>query len=273
MNRYQYRDERGEHMHLLDNRPLIGTSRVGSILAKPLTWWASGLAVQTFGCPDPKILTKIKNKKASQDEISAHYSAMKHALRMIHSMTVEQFSALIDKAYRAHQSPLKEKAVAGTDLHAELERFVNNCMALGSVSLTAYDPKIDPFIQWTTENVKRFLWSEGNTFSEKMWTGGISDVGMELHSGKYAILDFKSTKEAYRNQFIQIAGYDLQISESGIVDVNGNHLYSLEQPISEYYIFAFGGTNPKCYPYFDMVGARKAFVNCLELYKFLPQDE
>ncbi len=270
MNRYRYFNEAGQHLHTLNDLPLIGTSRVVSILAKPLTWWASGLAVQTFGCPDPKVLTKIKNKKATIAERDKHVSSLRLAHTIIKGMSDEAYAALIDKAYRAHATTLKTTAVSGTDLHAECERYVKDQMR--DHYLGVYDPKIRPFIDWSSENVKRFLWSEGHTFSEKMWTGGISDAGCELASGKYAIIDFKSTKEAYCSQFIQIAGYDLQIEESGIVDADGNHLYSLEKPISEYYIFAFGSDEPKPYPYFDIVGARKAFVNTLELYKFLPQD-
>jgi hypothetical protein len=62
MNRYQY-IEKGEwngtpasHLHLLDNKPLIGTTTAGKVLAKQgLPWWASACAVKTLGWTDPKI--------------------------------------------------------------------------------------------------------------------------------------------------------------------------------------------------------------------------
>ena len=75
-NRYQYLNGSGEHVHQLDGQPLIGTSRVGGILAKPLTYWASGLAVQVFGCANPKLLTKIKNGKATAQEKRDHMAAL-----------------------------------------------------------------------------------------------------------------------------------------------------------------------------------------------------
>ncbi len=272
MNRYKYLNSAGEHVHTLDNRPLIGTSRVGSILAKPLTWWASGLAVQVFGCPDPKVLTKIKNRKASQAEIAKHAAAMDHSLRMIQTMDVEQFSALVDQAYRAHATTLKEKAVAGTDLHAELERFVKWHMDIPRNNPPMVDQKIDPFVQWTYENVKRFLWSEGHCYSEKHWLGGICDVGYEKHDGTFGIGDFKSAKDAYPEHFFQIAGYNIQIDENGVVDADGNLLYELEKPVTEYIVVPFGAAKVEPKRNFDQAGMRETFLHMLAIYKKLPQE-
>ncbi len=269
MNRYRYANAAGEHVHLLDNRPLIGTSRVGSILAKPLTWWASGLAVQAFGCPDPKVLTKIKNKKATAQEKADHEKAMFMALRMIKHMNPTEYGELIDKAYRAHATTLKEKAVAGTDLHAELERFVKDHMRK---SPSVYDEKIEPFQTWTFENVKRFLWSEGHCYSEKHWLGGICDVGYEKHDGTFGIGDFKSAKDAYFEHFTQIAGYHIQITENGVVNADGDLIYTLEKPVTEYIVVPFGA--PKVFPRrnFDQVGMRETFLHMLAIYKKMPQD-
>lgn len=269
MNRYRYTDAAGEHCHTLDGRPLIGTSRVGSVIAKPLTWWASGLAVQQFGCPDPKVLTKIKNRKASVAEMQAHTLALSAALKTIQKLDVDQYAALIDKAYRAHATTLKEKAATGTDLHAECERFVKDHMVKAP---SVYDEKIQPFIEWTFANVKRFLWSEGHCYSEKHWLGGISDAGYEKRDGTFGIIDFKSSKEAYMEQFWQCSGYDLQISENGVVDADGNLIYTLEKPITEYCIFPFGAKEPAPQFNFDMAGSKEAFLCALTLYKKLPQE-
>ncbi len=273
--RYKYLNSAGEHVHTLDGHALIGTSRVGSILAKPLTWWASGLAVQTFGCPDPKVLTKIKNGKATAAEKQDHARAMEIAHTMFQHMSVAAFSALIDKAYRAHATTLKEKAVAGTDLHAELERFVKDQMDTTDDTVLPddiYDVKIHPFIEWSRENVKRFLYSEGHCFSERYWLGGISDAGYEKHDGTFGIIDFKSSKEAYIEQFWQCAGYDIEIAENGVVDADGNLIYTLEKPIQEYCIFAFGAPKPRPQFNFDMAGSKEAFLACLTIYQKLPQD-
>jgi hypothetical protein len=80
-NKYRFLeiDENGQecHLHQLwserkqDWENLTGTTTVLEVLGKPLTWWASGLAVKEFsGIEDCKVLTKIKNKKATKKEIA-----------------------------------------------------------------------------------------------------------------------------------------------------------------------------------------------------------
>ena len=271
-NRYKFLNSKGEHVHLLDERPLIGTSRVGSVLSKPFAWFGSGKAVEAFGCPDAKVLTKIKNKKATEEEKSNHLSAMRIALTTIQHMDTAQFMALIDKAYRAHDTFKKSKAQAGTDLHAELERFVKLHMAGQFGKGAGYPEQIKPFADWTFANVKRFLWSEGHNYSEKNWVGGISDAGYEKHDGTFGIIDFKSAKEAYIDHFWQCAGYDINISENGVFTPDGDQIYQLEKPISEYCVFAFGAESPKPQFNFDMVGSKEVFLAMLTLYKKLPQD-
>jgi hypothetical protein len=276
MNRYQYLNGNGEHVHQLDGQPLIGTSRVGGILAKPLTYWASGLAVQTFGVPDYKVLGRIKTGKATLREKADHMAALEAALKVIKGSTVEQYAALIDKAYRAHATTLKEKATAGTDLHAELERFVKDRMDITDDTVlpnVMYDEKIYPFIAWSHDNVKRFLWAEGHCYSEKHWLGGICDVGYEKHDGTYGIGDFKSAKGAYFEHFTQIAGYHIQIEENGVLDSDGNQIYALEKPVTEYIVVPFGAPKVEPQPHVDQAGLRDTFLHMLAVYKAMPKPE
>jgi hypothetical protein len=277
---YRYLDSAGEHLHEINVdgswRPLIGTSRVGSVIAKPLTWWASGLAVQTFGCPNPKVLTRIKNKKASQDEITAHHEAMRVAFAKIQDMTLGEFSTLIDTAYRAHAINNRESKKAGTDLHAECEKFVRYHMqqvATERVSPLVWPVEIRPFVDWAHANVKRFLWSEGHVFSEKMWTGGISDAGYEKLDGTIGILDFKSSKEAYLEQYAQCAGYAIQVEENGVFDAEGNQLHAKPiKPFDEVAVFPFGAEKPEPRFHVDMDGLKKMFRAELYIYNMLPKE-
>lgn len=266
---YKYIDEKGEHMHTLNGQPLIGTSSVGSVIAKPLTYWASGLAVMQLGVPDSKVLTKLKNKKATVEEVKALYASCGVFLEGLRGMDIEKYVKLMQKAYTAHATTLKDKAEEGTDLHAELERYVKDTMLLKETKKIKYEDRIQPFIDWTFVNVKRFLWSEAHCFSEKMWTGGISDVGAELNDGKYIIIDFKSSKEAYLGQFWQCVGYAMQIEENGWFDRNGQQLGTLDKPIDYVCIVPFGA--PKVEPKFnyDMAGGKEAFLAELVLYKKL----
>lgn len=280
MNRYKYVDEKKEHLHTLDGTPLYGTSSVSSVLAKPLTWWASGLAVACFGVTDGKVLTKIKNKKATVEEKTEMFESLASQHDEIKGMTTEEYFKLCDQAYRAHTTVLKSKAAEGTDLHAELERFIKSEMEdqkqgikVGA-DISLFNERIHPLIKWSRENVKEHLWSEGNCYSEKNWTGGISDWGIRDKAGKIAIVDFKSSKEAYLSQFWQCCGYAIQVEENGIFDKDGNQTFKLEQgqKIDYVVVVPFGMERPFPQINVDMEGGKEAFLAELLLYKKLPRD-
>lgn len=132
-----YSFDKEHHIHLLDNKPLYGTTTVLSVLAKPLTWWASGLAVKELsGIEDPSVFTRIKNKKASAKEVLDLHQQIAKWFDIHREDTVDDYIVLLDKAYRAHSVKLDTTAQAGTDLHAELERFVKFCMEVGIPALT-----------------------------------------------------------------------------------------------------------------------------------------
>ena len=130
-----------------------------------------------------------------------------------------------------------------------------------------YAERIKPFIEWTDRNVEKFLWSEMHCYSETFWVGGISDCGALLKTGKTVIIDFKSSKEAYASHFFQIAGYDLQISENGGYDSEGNKIFTLENPIDGYIVIPFRSEDSVPGYDFDVDKNREAFKACLTLYK------
>lgn len=293
MNRYKYIDEQKEHLHTLDGRPLFGTSSVLKVVAKPLVWWASGLAVAELGWT--KIQDKPQNLSAEMQQKIAELgltpkrgsttgtvlipSEIREPIALnkwneIVKMSGKEYLALLDKAYKAHSLSLDKSADSGTDLHAELERFVKFCMETSipnpdSEDANMFDNKIKPFIQWTYGNVKRFLWSEMHCYSEVNWLGGISDCGYEKYDGTVGIMDFKSSKDAYKSQFYQIAGYDIEITENGGFDKDGNSTFTLEKPITEYAVFPFGMSKPEPQFYYDMKTAKECFLSALTLYKDL----
>ena len=53
-------------------------------------------------------------------------------------------------------------------------------------------------------------------------------------NGEYAILDFKSAKEVYFNNLIQVALYDIEITENGGFDKNGKKVFTLDKPITKH---------------------------------------
>src|ERR1700722_16042386 len=126
----QYRFDEANHIHTLDGKPLMGTSTVVGVIAKPLTWWASGLAVESLGWQkklDPRKVTSAEMElNEGQRKLRASV-----ALREIKAMSGEEYLAKLDKAYRAHADSLNKSAGKGTDMHAALETYVKKCIEIG----------------------------------------------------------------------------------------------------------------------------------------------
>lgn len=265
MEGYRYDDE--AHIHLLDGQPLIGTSSMASVLAKPgLTWWASSLAVEKFGWTHPG---------NSKDGWVPKEKRIKQALIIredIENMTDEEYLKLLDEAYRAHTTKLHASADVGIDMHALMERYVKACLTRNDgtpINGKTEDPKLKLFVEWATKHVKRFLWSEVNCYSKELWLGGISDCGFEDNDGKLAILDFKSSKEAYLSQFWQCIGYAIQLEENGGFLPTGEKVLTLARPIDYVAVLPFGMEVPEVKYNYDMEGGKDAVKAMLTLYRKL----
>lgn len=261
---YSYLDKNKEHLHLLGDKPLIGTSTIGDILSKTLTYWASGLALAKFGWIKKK---DEDDKLRSKEERLAHASAVRIKNELLSD---EEYLNLLDEGYKAHAEKLEDSASDGTELHAELERYVKYTM--DDREAKAFDvrnDKIIPFMKWASENVKRFILSEAHVYSERMWTGGILDCLAELNDGTIGILDFKSAKRSYINHFFQCAGYSIQLRENGAVDKDGKLIYNLEKPLSFFAVIPFGKNKFSIDFRYNLVELEEGFEAMLKLYKII----
>jgi hypothetical protein len=265
----KYKFDEENHLHSLDGKPLIGTSTVVSVLSKPLTWWASGLAVGELGW------TPINGKDKKPVPLKDRLPAAAERFAEIKELTDEEYLKLLDKAYGAHASTLKKSATKGTDMHAELEKYVKHCMAnYGGIPMPKSDHEhvaVRLFADWAFDNVKKFLVSEGHCYSEKLWTGGVVDLLFEDKQERLGIMDFKSSKEAYISQFIQTAGYDLEISENGVFDSNGNQIHVPDRSIGYYAVFPFGMEKPAPQFHFETASARQGFKAAVILHRLVNQ--
>jgi len=217
-NRYRYIDTNKEHLHTLDG--------------KPLTWWASGMACEKFGWLSPN--------KFSAEECQA---ALDDGYTRVTAMAKDSYAKLLNEAYRAHNTKKEKAADDGTDRHAALERYVKLMIQFNGGKpgeLDSYeDPAMETLAQWAKTNVKRFLWSEINGYSEILWTGGIADVGWEDFDNRIIAGDFKSGGP-YFDQFVQVAGYDLMLSENGGLTANGDKIFELPGAVEGYCVLPFG---------------------------------
>ena len=251
---YKYIDEKKTHLHTLGGKPLMGTTTILSVVAKPLTWWASGMACAVFGWLNPKTNTPEQCLERAKD-----------TLETIKGFGIEEYQSLLGKAYKAHSEKLETSADEGTDMHSTLEQFVKDRMADKEAHL---EGKLKCFEEWTDKSVKKFLASEFCVFSEKMWTGGQSDCLCELKNGEFAIVDFKSSKEAYVTQFLQVAGYDLQLKENGAFTENGERLLE-PMTISKYIVVPFGAKEPYPVVTENVAILKEGFLGALALYKVI----
>lgn len=267
MKKYLFNKER--HLHTLGGQMLTGTSSVSNVIAKPLTWYASGLACEAFGIPSRTLFKKIKMKTISEQEQKEMLQAVTAKLAELQKMSVENYVLLLDTAYRAHDTYKKEKAEEGTDLHQTIEDYIKAEM---KNEMIASNERIIPFVEWSKKNVKRWLWSETHCYSEKYWLGGICDIGAEMTDGSYILMDAKSAKAAYPNMFIQPALYDLQISENGGFTFDGERMFTLDKPITKYAIIPFGAEKIEPFIREDVENCKTAALAALELYRFLPRE-
>lgn len=273
-NKYRFLEK--DHLHQLwsdrkeEYENLTGTTTILEVLGKPLAYWASGLAVKEFsGIDDCRILTKIKNKKATTEEVKDINTKVGVWLETHKDISVEDYIKICQKAYSAHAETLKDTAEEGTDLHTELEKIVKIFMAGGAIPaiVPAEKKQLLDFMLWAKENVKRFIGSEVHCYDEIMFVGGICDVVAEMKDGSYAIIDFKRAKDAYFSHFCQCAGYDLQLQKNGGLDKDGNTIMALEKPISRYIIIPFGKPEFGPVENNNIKGLQKAFVSLVNIYR------
>lgn len=262
----KYSFDEVNHIHSVDGKPLMGTSTVVGVISKPLTYWAAGLAVAELGWSP----INGKDKKVIAKEIRLPIAAKKFSL--IKELSDDDYLKLLDKAYKAHAQKLKTTAADGTDMHAELEKYVKMTIEKHNgepiATWQAEHPAVKLFADWAFKNVSKFLVSEGYCYSEKLWTGGIVDLVFEDKQKKLGIMDFKSSKEAYLSQFLQIAGYDIAISENGVFDKEGDLLLKPNE-ISYYAVFPFGMEKPEPQFHYDTKGAQEGFKSAVVLYKLI----
>lgn len=223
-----------EHVHLFNGEPLYGTSTIIKDVMPPfLAKWGAQCAVDF-----------LKDNPGQYEK------------------AVSAWSKVRDTA-----------ATKGTDMHAVLEGYVNTCITENKGIPLAHSvnetPQLSAFVDWSMISVKQFVFAEKYTYSKELWTGGIVDCFAEMSDGAFAVIDFKSSKEAYFNQFAQVAGYALQLTETGYGNEDGSNWATLTTPITRLIIVPFGA--PKLAPHSigNVEGYMKVFRHLVGVYVFL----
>lgn len=245
---------------MLNGVPLIGTTTALNVIAKPLTWWASGLACAEFGWLNPRKNTWQRCFDAAQKKLDE-----------IKEMNLTKYLGLLNIAYRAHNTFKEEAADGGINLHAEVEKFIKQDQ-LG-IQSNGHSAALDPFIEWCRTHVAKFLFSEIHCYSERLWCGGIVDFAYIDKDGRVVLADVKSSREAYFSQFVQMGAYDIQLSENGGVNSDGHKVFELPGQIAAHAVFHFGGGFKGPSIDYGVERNKAAFESALALYRNLQDYE
>ena len=215
-NRYSFDDK--NHIHILDGRPLNGTTTViREVLPAPLVWYGSGQACKTMGWYDRK-----KGRVNFLPEVDG-LPILTGVFDKVKKMTVWEYLDFLDKAYSAHDDYKNKRSGEGKETHAIVEWAIKEAIKNndGFLQSEKYeDAQIERFAVWGRR--KKFLFSEAHVYSEKLWLGGALDF-VYADNGFY-IGDLKTSKSIYESQFIQTGMYDAQQLENGFFTSFGERI-------------------------------------------------
>lgn len=241
-----YLFDKAKHVHTIEGQPLFGTSTVVKEVMPPfLAKWGAQCAVDF-----------LRDPKNSEEVTEGLYYVRTEKM----DAAVGAWSKVRDKA-----------ATKGTDMHKDLEDYVQHCIDT-SAGIPQWDSTfpegvVGSFAKWSYENVGKFILSEKNTYSKEIWCGGIIDCAGELKTGELAVIDFKSSKEGYFNQYVQAGGYALQLEESGYGDFNGENWQNFPGKVNALIVIPFGAKKIDPFIVRNVDGFKDCFRNLVSIYQ------
>lgn len=211
-NKYTFSE--AKHVHSLEDKPLMGTTTlIHEVLPPQLTWWAAGMALKGLGWENKKYVK-------TEDRIHTIEAWMEENRELFNDPI--KWDEHLQLCYRAHDDNKKEAGEWGSVAHNDIEVAVKEAITnnLGYLRDEEYSNEaVERFATWGRG--KQFIHSEVNVYSEVMWLGGIVDLIYQEGNETY-IGDIKTSKGIYPSHFIQEGLYDLQQSENGFFDSEGN---------------------------------------------------
>lgn len=235
MSRFTF--EPKSHSYKLDGRRLTGVTTIIGVLDKPaLVQWSANMACDYI-------------EKAEE-------------------VTPE----VIKEARTAWRRKRDKAGDIGNRIHSAIEEYVKakiNSQPVPVLELTEHEQKMfDKFLEWEKDNNVKFLLSEQKLYSEKHWFAGTVDLVVEIDGKKY-VADIKTAKDIYYTNFIQMAGYHVALEELGkIKDCAGYIVVNLPKELNRK-----GEAKLKVEQKTNMEDFKKAFLNCVELYRFVNKEK
>lgn len=221
-----YRFNKEKHLHQIEVegvwKNLTGCTTVLNVVAKPnLIQWAADMAVGNFGWIKAHEWQEVngKLKKIAVPKDKRLKLAME-GLKKITVMDQERFLEALDAARVAHSKRKERSGTYGTRTHDEISKVIidgmqNNDGHVRPEEATSENVSVKNFVSWASKNMVRFLETEKNIYSERLWIGGIVDFVCEI-DGKVWIGDIKTSGSGiYPENFWQMAGYHLMLTDMG----------------------------------------------------------
>jgi len=224
------------HTYTLNGKKLTGITTVIGVLAKPaLIQWAANEAVKYI----------FENRERFDEQNP-------------NSVSLEVVCA---EARTAHTKKKDAAAEHGTDAHALVEEYINECMeTFGGKPHTEEPPEsIGKFVDWAVGNVDHFLFSERQMFNKKLFLAGTADFACVMKDGKKLIGDFKTSSGIFGiDYFLQCAGYKILAEGEG------------DTPYDGCVIVRLGKKGPSDFEVsyrYDSKTDVEAFMACLTIYR------
>jgi len=238
----EYKFDEKKHLHqlLVDGiwKNLTGCTTVLSVVAKPaLISWAANMTadfVKTF-------ISGSENK----------------------TFTAAELIPVLEDARKAHAKRKSSAGDKGKAIHLQIELLIRDAIqdTQGYIKVVPQpettSKSIINFINWASENKVKFLESEKNIYSEKLWIGGILDGLLEI-DGDVWIMDIKTASSGlYAENMWQMAGYEIMLTESTeYKKIKGYILLNLKE--NGEFLEKRSVSNEE---------HKKAFLACLEIYR------
>lgn len=189
------------HRYYINGKKATGVTTILGVIAKPqLISWASNQACDY-------LLDVVKNKDHGEDPAQ---------------FLLDE----IENARKAYAKKRDKAADAGTAVHAEVEEAIN-CLMNG-IDWGTDNKQVQHFLDWVKKHDVKFLGSEEQVYSEKLFVAGTYDFACEIDGRKY-LGDIKTSNALYPEYFYQCAAYRMMAEEMGQTDFKGSILVNIKR--------------------------------------------
>jgi hypothetical protein len=174
-------------------------------------------------------------------------------------------------ARTAHTKKRDKAASKGTDAHALVEKWINDCITQNSGEpiemMLGYAETMRPFVVWAIENVDRFIAAEQRLYSETHGYAGTCDF-VAIIDGKLTIGDLKTFPKMWSaDAFIQMGAYSNAWRELTGQRPEQSVVVKMCDPEDER-LKKYGGNAFSVYPRYALEEDEEMFLLRLKMYRY-----